>query len=275
MTRVSVVMPVYNANAWIHEAVDSVLAQDHLDLEIILIDDGSTEPKTVALMENPPWPGVKVIRQSNTGQAAARNAGIAAATGDYILPVDADDYIAPTYVSQAARILDEQPETGIVYCRAEFMGDLTGPWELPPYSLKLMLTGGLIFVTSMFRKSDWSAAGGFDESLRRWEDHDFWLKIVGLDRGVHQIDEVLFKYRIRQGSVNSSYSRDDLVATYAQIMKNNSTLFIDNSDLLVATWFERTDKIDFYRDRYNRVQRLFTRYPRVSGLLRKVVRKIK
>lgn len=178
MTRVSVVIPVYNAHEWVDEAAHSVLNQDHPDLEVIIVDDGSTDPKTIALMENPPWHGVKVIRQDNAGSAAARNAGITAATGDYILPVDADDYIAPTYVSKAAQILDSEPTIGIVYAQAEFMGDATGPWQLPPYSLKLILTEGIIFATALFRKQDWFTVGGYDETLYFREDHDFWLKIA-------------------------------------------------------------------------------------------------
>lgn len=58
------------------------------------------------------------------------------------------------------------------------MGDATGPWQLPPYSLKLMLTEGIIFATALFRKQDWFTVGGYDETLYFREDHDFWLKIA-------------------------------------------------------------------------------------------------
>lgn len=272
MTRVSVVIPVYNAYEWIEDAVQSVLDQDHPDLEVIIIDDGSTDAKTVALMENPPWHGVKVFRQANQGVAAARNMAIASATGDYILPVGADDYISPTYASKAAQVLDSEPETGIVYSLAEFMGDSTGPWQLPPYSLKLMLTEGIIFATSMFRKEDWSKVGGYDTTLHFREDHDFWLKIVGLGRGVHRIDEVLFRYRSRTGSMNSEFTREELVATYAQIMRNNSSLYLDNADLLFSAWFERTDEITDYRHRYRRLERVIDKHPRAYDVLRRVKR---
>lgn len=274
MTRVSVIMPVYNVIDWIDEAVQSVLAQDHEDLELIVVDDGSTDPRAVELLSRDPWPGVRVIRRDNGGSGAARNTGIAAATGEYIMPVDCDDTIAPDYVSRAAKVLDDQPTTGIVYCRADLMGAQSGPWHLPPYSLPLMLTQGLIFTSALFRKADWEVAGGYDETLPFREDHDFWLKIVGLGREVHQIDDVLFHYRIRPGSRNTDLPREELVATYVRIIQNNAGLYAQYWPHLVPAWFDRTDELNDYHHRYARLERLINAHPRVYGALRTVKRRL-
>lgn len=275
MTRVSVIMPVYNSHQWIYEAVNSVLTQDHPDLELILVDDGSTDPDTRHFLDNLPWSEVKLLRQENKGQAAARNSGIQAATGEYILPLDSDDYIAPSYASLAASILDMNPDIGIVYCRAELMGDAEGEWKLPPYSLKLMLTQGLIFVTSMFRKQDWAAVQGFDETLHMSEDHDFWLRIIGLGRGVHRIDKFLFKYRIRQKSVNNTKTRGDYTEAYAQIIRNNSELFIRNADIWVESWRETNEELNMYKHKYRHLEYLINKYPWAYESLRRAKQLIK
>jgi glycosyltransferase involved in cell wall biosynthesis len=90
---ISVIIPVYNAEKYLSEAINSVLAQSHTDLEIIAVDDGSTDSSTEILHSY--GRHVKALRQENAGAAAARNAGIAACTGDYISFLDADDYWHP------------------------------------------------------------------------------------------------------------------------------------------------------------------------------------
>ena len=272
MTRVSIVIPVHDCVQWLPEAVASALAQDHPDLEVLVVDDGSTDPTTVAFLDAASWPGVRVLRRPHAGQSAARNAGIAAATGEYILPLDSDDLLAPEYASRAAAALDADPQLGIVYAHAEFIGAINGPWGLPDYSLETMLTRPMIFVSSMFRKQDWSALGGFDEQLAFREDHDFWLRVVGRGRTVLQLDEILFSYRLHGPSVNSRASRDTHVATYARILQNNQDLYMAHSEALVAQWLERTDRLNDYAHRYRVPEKLIADHPRAYNVLRRLKR---
>jgi glycosyltransferase involved in cell wall biosynthesis len=129
--RVSVIIPCFNHGQYIDEAVGSVLDQTFQEFEIIIINDGSTDPSTVTRLRSYNHSGCKVIETENKGPAEARNTGIKASTGEYILPLDADDKIGPKYLEEAVKALDNDREIGIVYCGVEFFGDKTGKWNLP------------------------------------------------------------------------------------------------------------------------------------------------
>lgn len=271
MSRVSVVIPCYNAGATLDEAVQSALAQTWDDLEVVIVDDGSDDPATTALLDAAGWPRTRVIRQANAGPAAARNAAIRASTGEYILPLDADDRIEPSYVAKAVAILRERPEVGVVYCKAERFGAASGPWELPPYNIRELAIDNVIFVTSLFRRVDWERVGGFNERLRHGvEDYDFWLKLVGLGREVVQIDEVLFHYRVQASSRTTDFSADraGMVDTYARIFRDNIDVFARNAETLFEHRFALYDELSMYRSRYGRVEALLRRHPALARLAR-------
>ena len=122
MPKVSVVIPCFNHGRYLEEAVSSVLEQTFGDYEIIVVNDGSTDPFTVDLLKNYHPQKTRTLHTENQGLPTARNTGIAAATGDYILPLDADDKIGSEYLEQAVRVMDEQPNIGIVYCEAAYFG---------------------------------------------------------------------------------------------------------------------------------------------------------
>jgi glycosyltransferase involved in cell wall biosynthesis len=230
LPRVTVVIPCFNHGRYLDEAVGSALAQTHADLEVVVVDDGSTDPETVALLDHYERPRTRVLRGPNAGPSAARNRGIAEGTGEYVLPLDADDRIAPTYVEKAVRLLDEDPRVGIVYCRAEYFGDRSGPWELPPYGLPRILRENMIFCTALFRRTDWSAVGGFRTLRHGWEDWDFWLSLIERGRDVRLIPEALFTYRIKGASRNADLhaERRKTDETLRGIVTAHLGLYADN-----------------------------------------------
>jgi GT2 family glycosyltransferase/glycosyltransferase involved in cell wall biosynthesis len=236
VSKVSVVIPCYNAGLYLDEAVQSALAQTWSDIEIIIVDDGSTDASTLQLLNESTWPRVRVFRQANAGPAAARNRAIREATGDYILPLDADDTLEPTYVAKAVAVLDAQPQVGIVYCKAMKFGvGQEGPWELAPYALAELVIGNVIFVSAMFRRSDWELVGGFDEQLQFGiEDYDFWVKLVHRGREVVQLDEYLFNYRVSEQSRTRLFEKDDerVVAAYARIFRTNRDFYAEHAENL-------------------------------------------
>lgn len=196
MALVSIIIPCFNQGQCLAESIGSVLASDHDECEIIVVDDGSTDSETCRILDRLTYPKTRLIRRKNGGLAAARNSGIAAAQGSYILPLDADDRIGPRYISLAVAALEGDPHLGIVYCRAEKFGAETGPWRLPRFSRWRMALGNLIFCSAVYRRSDWQAVGGYDETLRRgWEDWDFWLSLLELGRRVRCLELVSFYYR--------------------------------------------------------------------------------
>lgn len=271
MARVSIVVPCYNAGDLIFEAVESALAQTYGDVEIVIVDDGSTDARTREILHSSSWPRTRIIRQENAGPAAARNRAVAAAVGEYILPLDADDRIDPTYVEKAVAVLEARPDVGVVYCKAMRFGAENGPWHLPAYSLRELVIDNVIFVTAMYRREDWKAVGGYNEFLRHGvEDYEFWVKIVALGREVIQLDDFLFHYRIQHRSRTTNFQQDRsvVVKTYADIFRENSAFYLKHAEYLFEHRFSLYDELVRYRARYGGLERLFARMPRLESFCR-------
>ena len=229
MEKVSVIMPCYNDGEYITDAVASVFGQSYTNIELIVIDDGSDDPKTVSILEELEKQGnVKLLHTERLRPAGARNAGIEIATGKYILPVDADDLIEPCYIERAVQMMEEKENIGIVYCHADLFGEKSGPWELPEYSLRSMLLDNVIFVTALFRKEDWESVGGFRTNMEHgMEDYDFWLSLLELGREVEQLPETLFHYRIKPRSRTTKFQESAAVVqeTYRNIYLQHPRLY--------------------------------------------------
>lgn len=207
MDKVSIIMPCYNDGQYIGKAIESVKAQTYKNIELIIIDDGSTEKETIDIIRKIEEEGqITVLHTEHLRPAGARNKGIRHAEGKYILPLDSDDWIDRTYVEKCVKVLESNEKIGAVYCFADLFGEKTGKWELPPYSFKIMLVDNIVFVTSMFRKADWEKAGGFDTSMDEgMEDYAFWLSILAMEKEIYQIPETLFHYRIKKESRTSRF----------------------------------------------------------------------
>jgi glycosyltransferase involved in cell wall biosynthesis len=246
---VSVVIPCYNHGCYLQDALNSVLAQSHQDFEIIVVDDGSTEAESIAALTALEPHITQVIRTSNQGVIHARNTGIAAARGRYILPLDADDKIGERYLELAVAQLEANPALGIVYCKAELFGEQSGSWELPPYRFPDILIGNVIFNAGLFKRADWQAVGGYNPNMRDgWEDFDFWIALIERGCLVHQLPETLFYYRINQQSRNNAMQDNSrrYARAYTQIFRNHQSLYVQHIDVvfneLVRLWDVIADK---------------------------------
>src|SRR5207247_5323291 len=125
--RVSVVIPVFDAGDQLARALESVARQTYRDFEVVVVDDGSTDRRTLAILEAAARePGVTVHRTENGGPARARNVAIERARGAYVLPLDADDYLAPAFLERTASLLDADPAPGVVYTWAGLAGGHPG-----------------------------------------------------------------------------------------------------------------------------------------------------
>jgi glycosyltransferase involved in cell wall biosynthesis len=232
---VSVIIPCYNQGQYLDEAVDSVLNQTYQDFEIVVINDGSTDLKTLDIIKGYNKPKTKVIHTDNQGLAQARNNGIKASKGKYILPLDADDKIGNIYIEEAVKILDTQEKIGIVYCEAELFGDQTGKWKLPDYRFPDILLGNVIFCSAFFRRSDWEKTSGYNSNMiYGWEDYDFWLSILELGREVYCIPKVLFFYRRHAETMSKRMDREHFIYSYSQIFKNHQALYASNISTVFA-----------------------------------------
>lgn len=204
--KVSIIVPAYNCEEFLAETLDSVLRQTYTNWECIVMDDGSTD-NTMAIAESHAMRDsrIKCYQQENQGPSAARNHAINHSSGEYILPLDADDIIHPSYVEKAISAFKTIPDIKLVYCKAEYFGLQKGEWKLPPYSFSTLLFRNCIFCTAMFRRIDYNLTSGYNESMRKGlEDWDFWISLLTPDDKVFCIDEVLFYYRTHAISRSSN-----------------------------------------------------------------------
>lgn len=208
MTSASIVITCYNLGAFLQEALDSALAQTHRDFEVLLVDDGSTDPATVALLDRlPPHPRLRVLRTANQGVARARNYGIGLARGGFILPLDADDRIHPEYLERAVELLLARPAVGFVGCHFRTFGERETEHRPAAYRLPDLLIENSAPVASVFRRECWERSGGYCPELNSIEDWDQWIAFLELGYEGAVLPEIYFEYRVRPGS-NLSLVRD-------------------------------------------------------------------
>lgn len=202
---ISVIVPVYNGERHLAEAVVSIRAQKYQPLEVIVVDDGSTDG-TADLARNL-GPGIRCLHQPNAGPAAARNQGLGASTGDWITFLDADDLWPPGRLDRQQAFLDTHPDIDVVQglCQPfrtsgpETGGDLGVCWSPKPDS-------------ALFRRGVFDRVGGFDPNLRVGEDLDWFYR--ARERGVRIAvqREVAVLYRLRGDSLTGGGSPDTVSA---------------------------------------------------------------
>ncbi len=279
MDKVSIIMPCYNDGAYIEQAVDSVKAQTYQNIELIIVDDGSDEKETVNIIKKlGTEDGITVLHTEHLRPAGARNYGIRAASGKYILPLDADDMIDKTYVEKCVKVLDDNEKIGAVYCFADLFGKKKGRWELPPYSFKNMLVDNVVFVTAMFRKEDWEEIGGFDISMvAGMEDYAFWLSILALGKEIYQIPEVLFHYRIKEISRTSEFLSDigQAKEVYEKIYYNHRKFYCEHAEEYALALREALIEQAFIRRKYEKRFEKLRILKKIPGIGRAVKRVLK
>jgi glycosyltransferase involved in cell wall biosynthesis len=231
MPRVSVVIPLFDLKQYVGEAIDSVLQQTYPNIEIIVVDDGSTDNPETVLSDYRDH--IKLITQENKGLASARNTGIRNSEGEYLVFLDADDYISPEKIEVEVEVLEKHSATGWVYENSlafdedgQFIRripqDFLLPNEDPPQGMvfqRLILTNFMTVNSVMIRKTTLLAVGTFDESLRGgFEDWDLWLRISPKNE-VRYIDEDLAFVRIRTGSLSSQINAIPFLLAKLRVIK--------------------------------------------------------
>ncbi len=239
--KVTVVMPCYNQGKYVNKAVNSVLNQTFQNFEIIIVNDGSTDEETNKILNNFKRPKTKVLHINNQGPSVARNIAIQEARGEYILPLDADDTIEPTYMEKAVKILENNDNVGIVCCNWRTISKLgvfrkiTTPKFNYKFPEHLNFRSKSCFpVTSFFRKVDWGKTGGFNKNmLYGMEDYDFWLSIIELDKKIYHIPEVLFNYNRVFKSRDTSMTIEDQKISYFTVFQNHKELYLNNIETIL------------------------------------------
>lgn len=196
---ISIIIPYYNCEKYITETLESVEKQTYHNYEVILVNDGSSASSTAYIEQLVQDKGyIQYFYQHNSGASSARNHGAKYAKGKFLLFLDGDDIIHPTYLQKTANILLNNPNCKLVYTRTEFFDSQHGIWKLPHYTgFKSLLLGNKIVITALIYKSDFNLLSGFDEHLKSHEDWDYWIRLLKDGGDVCYIDESLFFYRKR------------------------------------------------------------------------------
>jgi glycosyltransferase involved in cell wall biosynthesis len=236
LPRVSVIIPCFNHGRYLEDSIGSVLRQCFRDIEIIIVDDGSTEPETLDILSLFKAKGFHVIHTPNQGIATARNVGIAACRSEYIFPLDADDRISEGFIREAVKVLDSDPSVAIVYCRVCFFGEAEGAWRQPDFSIGRLLIENMIVASSVFRRKDWLAVGGYSAVMKAgWEDWDFWLSLVGQSGRVIRLENEIFYYRIRRDSMTRSLPIGVKIRLFCRLIRNHKSLYFINLLRLISS----------------------------------------
>lgn len=198
VATVSVVIPAWNAAAFVRRAIDSALAQTWQAREIIVVNDGSTDATAEVLGTY--GAAVRVVSQANGGLSNARNRGIREATGEFVALLDADDWWLPEKLARQVELMRRRPELGFCSTRARIVapdGVETGTWDCPTIERSLLSTlflrNGAIPGSGsgvLVRRALFDRVGLFDETLRSLEDIDMWMRLAAVS-AYGCIDELL------------------------------------------------------------------------------------
>jgi glycosyltransferase involved in cell wall biosynthesis len=214
---VSVIIPVFNAAQWIRESISSVIAQTYSHLEIIIVDDGSTD-ETAAVVAELTDPRIHVVRQPQRGAAAARNAGLAIASGRFVQFLDADDLLSAQKIERQVAALDQESADSIASCEWIHLGDagIRKPeqytcWRVrdPIEWLVRSLRGG-----GMMQPAAWltprvaiDRAGSWNEKLTLHDDGDFFARVLAACDANIFVDDALVFYRDNPRGLSRQRSR--------------------------------------------------------------------
>lgn len=236
---VSVIIPFYNQSHTIQDTIDSVKASDYPNVEIVVVNDGSTSPTAKKVFDG--LHGVVKVDKVNGGLSSARNEGIRRCNGEYFLPLDSDDLIHPQYISKAVTALERCQEIGYVTCYTRNFDALDTPYYPVGYVSKLMPflnTSGKC--TNLYRRSVFDKVGGYDECLNSYEDWEFLIALEAADIEGDVIPEELFYYRRNYASMVFSVANPIRANLIQYMMKKHRALWKQDSEimalLLVRLW---------------------------------------
>jgi glycosyltransferase involved in cell wall biosynthesis len=215
VSRVAVIVPTYDDGALVAEAVASVREDE--PVELVVVDDGSTDPSSLAVLADLERRGVRVLHQANAGPSLARAAGLAVTTAPYVFPLDADDLLEPGALGALADLLDTTPSAGFAWGDYQEFGDKHERYRAPRRFLPWTTTYVNLYSPScLFRREALDAAGGWPPIL--YED---WAVILGLVElgvtGVH-LDAVTFHRRLA-GASGLTKARRDHAVLYADLRR--------------------------------------------------------
>jgi len=196
---VTAVVACFDYGAFLPEALDSLLAQEGGPPRMVVVDDGSTDPGTLAVLDALPA-GVELVRQANRGVSAARNAGLTRVRTPYWLVLDADDRLAPGALAAMREPLERDPRPGYAFGLMRFFGDMSGIVRFPDYDPYRLLYRHTVGLTALARAEVLDATGGFDAAFPHYEDWELWVHALAHGIEGRRVDAVTLEYRRHAGT---------------------------------------------------------------------------
>ncbi|MBA3746811.1 MAG: glycosyltransferase family 2 protein [Solirubrobacterales bacterium] len=231
MSRIAVVIPVHDDGPLVGEAVASVRESEQV--ELVLVDDGSTDPATLAELDRLRASGVRVIRQDNAGPGAARSAGAAATSAPFVYPLDADDLLVEGALARLADLLEAHPEAHVAWGDYLVFGDYDGRYRSPPSFLPWTLTWVNPYPnSSLIRRDALEQAGGWPDG--NYEDWSLWLRFVELDFGGVGFGDIVYRHRLHGAHRVQRSQRRKHRRVYAQLKRRHPEAFGRRAQLLAA-----------------------------------------
>ena len=251
--KVSIVIPCFNHGAMLREALASLeeVRNENL-LEVIIVDDGSSDAETIRILKEVAEAGYRVVSQPNCRVSAARNTGVRLANGEFILPLDSDNRLRDVYLKEGVSLLKGNPDIGVVYTDAEYFGEKAGRWHVQEFDLLSLIRKNFIDVCALYRRALWEQVGGYDEQMP-WmglEDWDFWLRVACHGGTFFHLPEVGFDYCVRADSqivktigFDGRVAREDLnlVEASPRLAKLIDYIF-SKPEMAFYKWVRETDE---------------------------------
>lgn len=199
---ISIIIPCYNDGKYLPDLLESIRFQADINFEVIIVNDGSTEEKTIDYLKLIQG-HYTVKHKSNGGPSSARNYGIQSAKGDYILLVDADDILVSSYFEKALTVLKENEDIDLIFGDCLYFGIQNKYWKTN-WDENQQFYKNQLSITTLFRKTIWKETGGFDESMiDGYEDWEYWLHAMSKGFNFSYVPGISFKYRIKEKSTNT------------------------------------------------------------------------
>jgi len=198
---VSIVVPTWNDGVLLLDALASIERCRPARTELVVVNDGSTDPETLRILAALRERGTFVLDKPNGGLSSARNAGIERARGRYILPLDADNRLRPGFIEAACEALALQPGIGVVYGDRQLFGASREVVRVPEFDLAKMLGGNYVDACAVYRRELWEDVGGYDTSMVGFEDWEYWIHASRRGWRFLHLPQIAFDYRVRPGSL--------------------------------------------------------------------------
>ena len=231
---ITAVIANYNYARFLPEAVASLTAQEGGAPRVVVVDDGSTESGADAALEHAAAAGAEVLRHSNQGAAAARNAGLALVRTPYWLVLDADDRLAPGALTALRAPLEADPQIGYAFGYMRFFGAMSGVVRFPDYDPYRLLFRHTVGLTALARSDLLRATGGYDPAFAHYEDWELWVHALAHGFEGRRVDAVVLEYRRHAGTKFASDRRHYRKA-WAALRRKHSALYARAGALATRT----------------------------------------